>query len=376
MTGLARRWGLMLLAPISALVFALAVTAAVLALSGESALQAYRLMWEYGTRTDSLVATANRAMPLYLSAVAVAIGFRMALFNIGVEGQYRLAALVAAAVGAAVTLPPVLHIPLMVVVAMIVGGAWAGIAGVLRVTRGVNEVISTIMLNYIGAALSAYLLAHWFKASNEANDFVIKTRDLPTSAHMPNLNGLLRRVGIEVPIGAELYGFLVLAVVVGAAFHVLLYRTRFGFDLRASGLNPLAARASGVDSRAMVVRAMVLSGAVAGLVGLPQIMSFSHRYTLDFTAGLGFTGIAVALVGRNHPGGMALSAVLFGFLERSTQVLDLEGIPKEIVAIMQGVIILSVVIAYEVVRRVLQAAEMRAAGARTGEPPAALEVPV
>ena len=375
MTTAARRWGLVLLAPVSALLIAFAVTAGVLALSGESPRDAYRLMWEYGTRTDSLVATANRAIPLYLAAVAVAIGFRMALFNIGVEGQYRLAALVAAAVGAAVTLPPVIHVPLMILVAMVVGGAWAGIAGVLRVTRGVNEVISTIMLNYIGTALSAYLLAHWFKAKNEANDFVIKTRDLPASAHMPNLNGALRRLGIDVPIGAELYGFLVVAIVVGVAFHVLLFRTRFGFDLRASGLNPLAARASGVDARAMVVRAMVLSGAIAGLVGLPQIMSFSHRYTLDFTAGLGFTGIAVALVGRNHPVGMGAAAILFGFLERSTQVLDLEGIPKEIVAIMQGVIILSVVIAYEVVRRSLQAAEMRAAGARTGEPPASLEVP-
>jgi simple sugar transport system permease protein len=159
----------------------------------------------------------------------------------------------------------------------------------------------------------------------------------------------------------DLFGFVIVAILVGVLFYLIVWRTRFGYDLRASGTNPDAARVSGVDPNAMVIRTMLLSGAIAGLVGMSDLLGFFHQYTLDFPVGLGFTGIAVALVGRNHPVGIALAALLFGFIERSAQILDLEEIPKEIITIMQGVIILSVVIAYEVVRRLIQAQEVRAA---------------
>ncbi|MCU1375101.1 MAG: putative deoxyribose-specific transporter, permease protein, partial [Actinomycetia bacterium] len=173
----------------------------------------------------------------------------------------------------------------------------------------------------------------------------------------PSLNRLLG----YVPPYAHVQGFLVGAIVIGVAFYVVVWRTRFGFDLRATGLNPFAAQASGVNAKGMVVRTMLLSGAIAGLVGLPEMLGFFHRYTLDFTTGIGFTGIAVALLGRNHPVGMAIAALLFGFLSSSAQILDLKDVPKEIVGIMQAVILLSVVVAYEVVRRFRAAAEVRAA---------------
>lgn len=369
-----RTMALTVVAPLGATVLSLVLTAVVLAVSGESPIAAYRAMWEYGTQLDSLVSTVNRAVPLYLSAVAVAIGFKMGLFNIGVEGQYRLAALVAAAAGAAVSLPAPLHVSLVLLVGMATGAAWAGIAGVLKVTRGVNEVISTIMLNTIAVGISAYMLTYWFRVKG-STDTIVRTRELPRSARIGDLNRALDQLGFTVPVGTRLLAFVLIAAAVGALFHIIIFRTRFGFDLRASGLNPIAARASGVHPRAVTVQAMLLSGAVAGLVGLPQVMSFSHAYTQDLTAGLGFTGIAVALLGRNHPVGIAFGALLFGFLDRATGILDLEGIPKEILAIMQGTIILSVVIAYEVVRRLVQASEQRAAGAQTGEPPAAVAVP-
>ena len=126
---------------------------------------------------------------------------------------------------------------------------------------------------------------------------------------------------------------------------------------------------SGVNPNAMVVRTMVLSGALAGLIGIPQLLGDFHQFDFDFPQGLGFAGIAVALLGRNHPLGIAFGAFLFGWLDRAGQVLDLEGIPKEIVTIMQGIIIISVVIAYEVVARVGRTAEARAAAtaARTSE---------
>ena len=171
-----------------------------------------------------------------------------------------------------------------------------------------------------------------------------------------------------MPAGGEVLGFLVVAVVVGIAYHLVLARTRFGFDLRATGLSPSAAQASGVNARKMVVVTMLCSGAIAGLVGMPQLLGVSHNYGLDFPASFGFTGIAIALLGRNNAVGIAFAALLFGFLERSAQVLDLNGIPKEIVSIMQGSILLSVVIAYELVRRVRVAQAERDAQSAVGAP--------
>jgi len=359
-----RRMLIALLAPVSALVLAVLISSAAVLLIHKSPITTFRLMASFGVRTDSLIFAANEAIPLFVSGLAVAIGFKMGLFNIGVEGQYTLAALVAAYVGAVTPVPGVIRIVLILLVAMIVGAAWASIGGVLKITRGVHEVISTIMLNFVAFGITAYLLSHFLKQQNLRGDFVIKTKEIPSSGLIPSLNGLLRALGVHPPAGSELYGFLPLAIVIGVAYYVLVWRTRFGYDLRASGSNPDAARVSGVDSRAMVMKMMILSGAIAGLVGMPDLFGLYHRYTIDFVAGLGFTGIAVALVGRNHPVGIALAAFLFGFLDRAAQILDLEGIPKEITIIMRGVIILCVVIAYEVVRRIVQAQEVRAAAER------------
>jgi ABC-type uncharacterized transport system permease subunit len=336
---------LRLLAPVAAVAFALLVSGVVLELSGNDALDAYRLMWDFGTTEQSIASVVTRAIPLFLSGVAFAVAFKLGLFNIGVEGQYTVAILFAAFVGANVDLPPVLHVSLIMAVAISVGAAWAGIAGVLKVTRGVHEVISTIMLNFIGTYLVSYLLAnHFLDRSDETLN--LQTEKIPESGWFPSLFSLGRNADID--------GFVVVAVVLGLLYYVIIWRTRFGYDLRAMGLNPLAAQASGVAPRAMVVKGMLLSGAVAGMVGLPSLLGFSHNYGLDFPTDLGFAGITVALLGRNHPVGIALGALLLSFLDRSAQVLDLEGIAKEIVVIMEGVIVLSVVIAYELVQRMIE----------------------
>jgi simple sugar transport system permease protein len=359
-----RRAVIAMLAPVSALVLAVLVSSIAVLLIHKSPVTTFRLMADFGVRTDSLIFAANEAIPLFVSGLAVAIGFKMGLFNIGVEGQYTLAALLAAYLGAVTPVPGVIRIALILIVAMVVGAGWASIAGVLKITRGVHEVISTIMLNFIAFGVTSYLLAHLLKQHNAPGDLVIKTKEIPASGQIPSLNGLLHALGVQPPAGSQLYGFLPLAIVIGVAYYVLIWRTRFGFDLRTSGYNPNAARVSGVDPRKMTMKVMLLSGAVAGLVGIPDLFGLYHRYTIDFVAGLGFTGIAVALVGRNHPVGIALAALLFGFLDRSAQILDLEGIPKEITIIMRGVIILCVVIAYEIVRRVVAAQEVRAAAER------------
>lgn len=357
-----RSIGIRLAASVAAIVFALGISALALRLIGADPFEAFGLMLSYGTRLDSIISIINRAVPLYLSALAVGLGFKMGLFNIGVEGQYRIAALLAAAAGAAVVLPAVLHVLLIILVGALTGAAWAGIAGVLKVWRGVHEVISTIMLNFISTGLGAYLLANYLRVQAEG-DLTIRTPDIPASGWFPSLNRVLVGMGIDPPPGANLQGFVIVAVLAGIAYYLLVWRTRYGFDLRAVGVNPGAAEASGVNPRRMVVITMLLSGGIAGLVGMSQVLGFFHRYTADFPVGLGFAGIAVALVGRNHPAGMALAALLFAFFNRSAQILDFEGIPKEIEQIIQGVIILAVVIAYEVARRVLQAQQVRQAAA-------------
>jgi len=346
-----RRVTLALAAPAFALVVALAVGAVALLASGSNPIQVYSRMLSEGTTLRSVLITVNNAVPLYLSGLAVALGFRMGLFNIGVEGQYQLAALLAAAAGAAVTLPKPLHLLFVVVVAGGVGAAWAGVAAVLKVTRGVSEVISTIMLNVIAGGLAAYLLsAHLQEKVAGSNNS--RTPRLGDSARFPTLDPLLRAIGVQPPQGTRLGGFVVVAVLIGVAYWLVVERSRFGFELRATGLNPSAAVASGVEAGRMTVVTLLLSGALAGLVGLPQLLGSNYSYGLDFTAGLGFTGIGVALLGRGSPVGIGAAALLFASLERSSSTLQRINVPTEIYVILQGSIVLSVVVAYEAVRRI------------------------
>ncbi|MCW2683018.1 MAG: inner-rane translocator [Blastococcus sp.] len=367
MTGLLRRTGLALFGPVLSIVVALVISAGVIALIGENPITALEVMVDLGQtpsqQTQSIVVILNRAVPLFLAGLAVSIAFRMGLFNIGVEGQYRLAAIIAAAVGGALALPGPLHVLVIVIVAMAVGALWAGIVGVLKVTRGVSEVISSIMLNFVALGLASYLLTGPLRGSPEGAS-IVTTTPIPESGWFPGLNGLLTGAGLAEP-RSELYGFLTVAVVVGIAVAVLLKRTRFGFDLRATGLSPSAASASGVDARTMVVKTMLLSGAVAGLIGLPDLLGSTHVYGTQFTGGLGFLGIAVALLGRNSAVGIALAALLFAFLDRAALPLQFADIPASVVTIIQGTIVLAVVIANEVARRLtLRSAER--AGASGG----------
>ncbi len=370
-----RRIAFALAAPLAATVFAVAITSLVLVLAGSDPVETFRLMFDNGRKLETFVDTLNRGTPLYISAVAAAIGFRMNLFNIGVEGQYILAAFAAAVIGAKVALPGPLHVLVIVLTAMIVGAAFSGFAGVLKVTRGVNEVISTIMLNSIVlAGFIPGLLPKFIDDPTAANQ---GTSTIAESGWIPNLNWLLQLVTRDISKGRKLTGVFAFAVLVGVVYHVVVNRTRIGFDLRASGMNPFAARAGGVPPKRMVVLAMVASGAIAGLVGMPEILSDSHAYDQGFIQGLGFAGIAVALLGRNNAGGMAFAALLFAFLDSSSAILQVSGsASQEIVTIMQGILLLAAVIAYEVVNRIRQHDEIRRAAELTAAaeptPPTAL----
>ncbi|WP_066945975.1 ABC transporter permease [Streptomyces lushanensis] len=329
-------------APVLAVVAALVVTALVIAVTGKNPFDAFNDMLSYGSASDSQVYILNKATTYYLAGVAVAIGFRMNLFNIGVDGQYRIAAFFAAVVGGTLDLPGIVQIPVIIIVAMLVGAMWAGIAGVLKTSRGVSEVISTIMLNSIATAIIGYLIQPERLGQLDEAGTLVSTRPLPESSWF---------FTIDMGPAGLLWGFLVVAVLAGLAYWFVLGRTRFGFDLRAVGQSESAAAASGVSVKRMVVTSMILSGGMAGLIGMPTLLNESHMYSNDFPLGIGFTGIAIALLGRNHPIGIALAALLWGYLERTTNHLEVIGYDKEILGVLQGVIVLCVVIAYELVRR-------------------------
>ncbi|AWL86504.1 ABC transporter permease [Streptomyces globisporus] len=329
--------------PVLALVVALALTTVVLLASGQNPFEPYRIMFDSASYADVQVLIINQAGTYYLAALAVAVGFRMNLFNIGVDGQYRLAAMMAALVGASVELPGPLHIALIVIVAMFVGAFWSGIAGFLKTTRGVSEVVSTIMLNSIATALVAWMILPKNFGEQPAGSNNLTTGEIPESGWFP---------GLPMADGAgEIYGFTFVAAGCGVLYWFALNRTRFGFDLRATGASESAAQASGVDAKKMVLTSMLISGAVAGLAGMPTLLGDTHTYSLDFPTGIGFTGITIALLGRNNPLGIALSALLIAFLDKSSASLDQYGYEKEIATIMQGLIVISVVVSYELVRR-------------------------
>jgi ABC-type uncharacterized transport system permease subunit len=347
-------------APVLALVAAFLITSLVLVLAGDDVAGVWSQILSLPS-DRGYINIINAATVYYLSAIAVAIGFRMNLFNIGVDGQYRVAAFAAAVVAGEGWLPGYFNTALAMLAAVLVGAAWAGIAGLLRVTRGVSEVISTIMLNSIATALVAYLLRK--AAIDEPGSNITQTKPVPEGSRV----GGISLFG-DVP--ATVYGLVFLAVAVGFAYWFVINKTRFGFDLRATGSSETAAVASGINVKRMIVISMLLSGGAAGLVGMPLLFGNDYAYGSTFQSGLGFAGIAIALLGRNHPVGIALGAVLFAFLDEQSNPLQiLLDVSPDIVKITQGTIVLTVVIAYEVVRRYgVRLEQRRVASALDDEP--------
>lgn len=334
--------GLGIAAPVLAIGLAFAITSVVLVVAGDPVGEVWSQLIQWPAARNQ-VNIINNAMVLFLSGLAVSIGFRMNLFNIGVDGQYRVAVFAGAVVAGEAWLPGYLNTALAVLAAMLAGALWAGIAGALKAARGVSEVIATIMLNFIATSLVAYLLAK--AAVREEGSNIIATKEIPESSWIGGIQ-------LYSDIPTEIYGFVVISVLAGVGVWFLLNKTRFGFDLRATGQSSSAAVASGISVKKMTVLTMMLSGAIAGLVGLPILFGSAHSYGSTFQSGLGFAGIAIALLGRNHPVGIALGALLFAYLDEQSNPLQiLVGVSPDIVAITQGVIVLTVVVSYELVRR-------------------------
>jgi simple sugar transport system permease protein len=357
-----RRLAYALTAPLLAGAVAVAISSIALLIAGDSPATAFHEMWMYLDGTDSVVAIVNRAVPYYIAGVAVAVGFKMRLFNIGAEGQHRLAALFAAAFGYGIIdwgLPAPLYVVAVTIVAMIVSTIWALIPAVLKITRNVNEVISCIMLNFIGQQLIFFFLRNYFDRGSVQ---IAETGVLPKAAKIPSLNRLFEAIGFHLPANTVLQGFLPVAVAVGVVYHLLLNRSRFGYDLRVSGESPSAAKASGINPKRMVVITFIISGLIGALIGLGPLLADPQygKFGDQFPAGWGFAGLSLALLGRNHPVGIVAAALIWATIERASQRLSSIDIPQEIGVILQGSFLLAAVIVYEVVRRKSEEAETRA----------------
>jgi simple sugar transport system permease protein len=360
-----RGWAFQLLAPAVSLVVAAVIGVLVILVvqrSWSDVTDVAAAMWNYGLfNRNSVAFIFGRATPLIFAGLAVAIAFKAGLFNIGVEGQYAIGALAAGYVGYRLSAPTIIHLPLTILAGMAGGVLWAAVPALLKVYRGAHEVISTIMMNFVANAVLLYLLSGALKDPNQQGSIAQQqTPPIEPTAHVGSMVPFFNKLGFNFRSSAPVTWFFVLALVAAVLYALTVRRTRFGFELRVLGTNPRAAQPSGIRSNAMIMRAMLLSGALAGLVALQDVLGIDDRMKFDYVRYLGFTGIAIALLGRNSGLGIVAAALLWSFLDRASSGIGLNtGVPKEVTNIMQGVIILTIVIAYEVVRRMTARRQLR-----------------
>ena len=335
------RWIDIGLLPIINLVQALIVAGLVVMVIGVNPFEAMRIM-AWGAVYDSVAIsyTLYYATDFVFTGLAVAVAFHAGLFNIGGEGQAYIAGLGCTLVILALDayVPGILLIPLALVAAMVFGAGWALIPAYLQAYRGSHIVITTIMFNFIAASLMVYIGSDILRPPG---DMLPSSREFLPTAYLPGVHDVARWLGIEMP-STPLNLSILWAAVCCVFVWVFIWRTRWGYAIRAVGVSPKAAIYAGISPKRVILIAMCLSGALAAVVALNQIIGYHHRMLLDFVAGAGFTGIAVALMGRNHPIGIVLSAILFGALYQGGAELAFEipTITRDMIVAMQGFVIL------------------------------------
>ena len=280
--------------------------------------------------------------PLIFTGLAVGIGFRGGLFNIGAEGQLYMGAFAAAWTGFTFTsLPGWLLIPAAICAAAIMGGIWGWIPGYLKGRFGSHEVINTIMMNFIAVGILGYLVSESLPF-RETGDLIPETMTISENAHLPLLAGIFSHIGINIPKTTPINVSFFLAILAAIIMYMLLWKTVLGYKIRVCGASPSAARTAGINVARITAVTMAVSGALAGLVGVNEVLGYRHRFLFNFSPGYGFTGIAIALMGKNHPFGIIVSALIFGAIMQGGLMIDVESdtLSKDIIYVFQGIIIL------------------------------------
>lgn len=332
-------WKSGLVIPLLAVFTALIVGAAIVMLAGVSfgeTLAAYQalLIGSVGS-VKAVSETLTAATPLILSGLSVAIAFRAGLFNIGAEGQMLIGGMFGVFVGFSITgMPLIIHLPLALIAGIIGGAIWGFIPGFLKARTGAHEVIVTIMLNFIALRLVDFFLKTDLFQREGRNDPISKNIE-PTAA-LPQLLGWLDPA-LRVHLG------LILALLAAGFVHWLLFRTTTGFEFRAVGANPSAARYAGMSITKVYILVMIIAGGLAGMAGTGQVLGVLDRASPGFSANIGFDGIAVALLGRSNPWGVVAAAVLFGGLRAGGQQMQASaGVGIDLIAVIQALIIIFV----------------------------------
>lgn len=328
-----------ILFPLVAVIAAFIVGGIIVWLIGDDPILAYRLLIGSALSwPDGIGYTLFYATPLIFTGLAVAVAFRCGLLNIGAEGQLYVAAFATAWVGITLAnLPAIALVPLACLTAIVSGAAWGAIPGVLKARFGSHEVINTIMLNFIGIALVSYFTQYHYKTPG---DPILETMPIGAGAHIPRLGQFIPGLPARIPVNVA----FILALLACLFVYVFLWRTKWGYEIRATGMNPSAAEYGGISTGKQIVLAMAVSGGLAGMVGINEVLGYRYLYYDGFSPSYGFTGIAVALLGRNHPVGVLLAAFLFAALIRGSIFVDAftDHVTKDLVLVLQALVILFV----------------------------------
>jgi simple sugar transport system permease protein len=331
------RWATAFVLPVLNLLSALLVAALVIHLLGEDPVDSMRILINSAIiNPEGLSYTLFYASTFVFTGLSVSIAMQAGLFNIGSEGQMYFGGLglTLAMLALDTSLPWWLLIPAGIVGAALFGALWGFLPGYLQAKRGSHIVVTTIMFNFIAASLMNFIIVKYLIPAGEQNT---ASRVFSAAAEMPRLNTWFPVLG-DTPLNVS----FLLAIVALAVYGVMVWRSSWGYKLRATGLNKHAAHYAGVRISKMIIIVMLISGALAGLGSVNSIMGSTHYLSLNFVGGAGFVGIAIALMGRQHPVGIFLSAVLFGALIQGGFDLSLEkpNIPTETFIFIQGLIIL------------------------------------
>ena len=359
------RWVTHVLVPVANLAVAFIIAGVIIALIGEDPWQAMKLLvlGAFGA-TDLIGFTLYYTTNFIFTGLAVAIAFHCGLFNIGGEGQAYIGGLGVGLVSLAlVGWPAPIVILIAILASMLFGAAWAFIPGYLQAKRGSHVVITTIMFNFLAAALMTYLLVEVLIEPGQQGP---QSREFDANAWLPFMHDVLGAVGIEIGQSSLNLSFLI-ALIAAVLVWVFVWHTRWGFEIRTVGANQAAAVYAGISPSRNIILAMLVSGGLAGMVGNNEISGVHHRLILDFPAGFGFVGIAVALMGRNHPLGIFFAALLFGMLYQGGSELsfDIPTITRDMVVVIQGLVILFSGAMEHVFRPHIVAAYLRIAARRT-----------
>ena len=329
------------LIPLLNVVAAFLVSGLVVLFIGENPLRAVRILaWGALGFGEGVGFTLYYATNFIFTGLAVAVAFHAGLFNIGGEGQAYLGGLGVglAALALDTVLPWWLVFPVAIGCAALFGAAWAFLPAWLQARFGSHVVITTIMFNFIAASLMVWLLANHLK---EPHSMAPETRTFAEGGALPRLDGLFSLFGADLG-GAPANITLFLALAAAVFVYVLIWRTRFGYEVRTVGHNPTAALYAGISVARITVLIMLVSGALAGMMALNNVMGDQQRLQIEFVGGAGFVGIAVALMGRAHPAGIVLAALLFGMLYQGGAELafDMPAISRDMIVVIQGLVIL------------------------------------